>query len=88
VYRNLETLEQVGIVRHVHFGHGPGLYQLVTGAELEYLACESCSAVRVVPARDLDGVREAIRHAFGFEARFGHFPIVGLCPECGAEAER
>ena len=26
VYRNLETLEQIGLVRHFHLGHGPGLY--------------------------------------------------------------
>src|SRR3712207_1173155 len=26
VYRNLETLEEVGLVRHVHLGHGPGRY--------------------------------------------------------------
>jgi Fur family ferric uptake transcriptional regulator len=25
VYRNLETLEQHGLARHVHLGHGPGL---------------------------------------------------------------
>ena len=24
IYRNLETLEAIGIVRHVHLGHGPG----------------------------------------------------------------
>ena len=27
-YRNLETLESIGIVRHVHLGHGPGRYEL------------------------------------------------------------
>ena len=27
-YRNLETLETIGIVRHVHLGHGPGRYAL------------------------------------------------------------
>jgi Fur family transcriptional regulator, ferric uptake regulator len=86
VYRNLETLEQLGLVRHVHLGHGPGLYQLVTGSEVEYLVCESCNAVRALPAPELDEVREAIRRTAGFEARFGHFPIVGLCPECAAQA--
>ena len=28
VYRNLETLENHGLVRHLHLGHGPGLYAL------------------------------------------------------------
>ena len=25
VYRNLETLERLGVVRHLHCGHGPGM---------------------------------------------------------------
>ena len=86
VYRNLETLEELGFVRHVHLGHGPGLYALVALDEREYLVCESCDAVIAVPASDLDTVRETIRAEHGFEARFSHFPIVGLCPACTAEA--
>jgi hypothetical protein len=27
-------------------------------------------------------VRRAVREATGFEARFSHFPIVGLCGDC------
>lgn len=86
VYRNLETLEEMGLVRHVHLGHGPGLYALAGAREREYLVCESCDAVRAVPASELDDVRQSIREAFGFYARFVHFPIVGLCPHCAAEA--
>ncbi|MGH3041870.1 MAG: Fur family transcriptional regulator [Gaiellaceae bacterium] len=86
VYRNLETLEGLGLVRHVHLGHGPGLYALVTDAEKEYLVCESCDTVRAVAAAELDAARESIQEVFGFHARFGHFPIVGLCPACAAEA--
>ena len=26
-YRNLEVLEELGLVAHVHLGHGPGVYQ-------------------------------------------------------------
>ena len=33
VYRNLETLEEHGVVRHFHAGHGPGRYVLVGGGE-------------------------------------------------------
>ena len=30
-------------------------------------------------------MRSLIKHAFGFEARFSHFPLVGLCAECARE---
>src|ERR1700727_3290596 len=61
VYRNLELLESHGLVRHVHFGHGPGLYALRGDAEQEYLYCERCGAVRRVGPGVLDSGRGAIQ---------------------------
>ncbi len=84
VYRNLERLEGLGVVRHVHLGHGPSLYMLVGGGEREFLLCERCGRVRSVDPADLDPVRRGIEKRFGYRARFGHFPIVGLCEECAA----
>ena len=81
-YRNLETLEELGLVRHVHLGHGPGLYALSAHGRREYLVCDRCYAVAAVPPEALDGVRALVRDAFGFEARFSHFPIVGVCANC------
>lgn len=83
-YRNLETFERVGLVRHVHAGHGPGLYALADHDRREYLVCERCDAVRIVHRETLDDVRALIRSRFGHEARFGHFPLGGLCAVCAA----
>ena len=82
VYRNLETLEQIGLVQHVHLGHGPGLYRLAGSEDADYLLCERCTAVRAVDPQELDEVRALLLRSFGFEARFGHFPIGGLCASC------
>lgn len=82
VYRNLETLEQVGLVRHLHLGHGPGLYILSGAEEHEYLVCERCDALRTVAREDMDQIRAAIHQRFGWTANFSHFPIVGRCPRC------
>ena len=84
VYRNLETLEELGLVRHFHLGHGPGLYGLVGEGEREYLVCEACGRVVAAEPHRLDGARAAIRDEFGYEARFTHFPIHGLCADCAA----
>ena len=85
VYRNLETLEQVGLVRHSHLGHGPGLYT-PTGARVrEYLMCDSCHALKAVEPSQMDGVRALIHEQFGYEARFSHFPVLGLCADCARE---
>ncbi len=84
VYRNLERLEELGVVRHVHLGHGPGLYGLVGDGEREYLVCEACGEVTVADPAQLDAARAVIRETLGFDARFTHFPIHGLCTRCAA----
>lgn len=84
VYRNLETLDRLGLVRHFHLGHGPGLYVLSRDIEREYLVCEDCGSLEEVEAGALELVRAAVRTSFGYEAHFGHFPIVGSCPRCAS----
>jgi len=81
VYRNLEILERVGLVRHFHLVHGPGLYSLAA-RERDYLVCERCGAIRPVPQGSLDDLRETVRSRFGLLPRFSHYPLVGLCKEC------
>jgi Fur family transcriptional regulator, ferric uptake regulator len=85
VYRNLETLERHGLLRHVHLGHGPGLYTLVGDGEHEYIYCPGCGTARTVRPELLDPVRTHIRQRFGYEVRFTHFALVGQCPRCTAE---
>ena len=87
VYRNLEALERLGLIRHVHLGHGPGLYARIGLGPREYLLCDSCGAHLAVEPSELDPVRDDIRRRFGYEARFGHFPIAGLCPRCAGGVE-
>ena len=87
VYRNLETLEQHGLVRHVHLGHGPGLYALVGRGEREFLSCERCGAVLTLTPEQLDPVREHLKELSGYEARFTHFAIVGVCPDCARQRQ-
>jgi Fur family ferric uptake transcriptional regulator len=80
-YRNLEVLEELGLVAHVHLGHGPGLYQ-PAGRPSEFVRCERCDAMRPLPPEALDAVRAAVLETVGYRARFAHFPITGLCPAC------
>jgi Fur family ferric uptake transcriptional regulator len=87
VYRNLETLEELGVVRHVHAGHSAGRYVLTSGGEPEYLACERCGELTAVRPGQLDEVRALVRDRFGYQVRFTHFPIVGRCAECEAEGK-
>jgi Fur family ferric uptake transcriptional regulator len=85
VYRILERLEELGVVRHVHLGHGPGLYGLTRDGGREYLVCDGCDSVTALDPAQLDPVRALVREQFGFEASFTHFPLVGRCAACAGD---
>jgi Fe2+ or Zn2+ uptake regulation protein len=84
VYRNLEVLERLGVVRHLHLGHGPGLYA-PAGSGHEVVACERCGSHAVLPPRLADALRAAVQRTLGYEPRFSHLAMPALCPAC-AEA--
>src|SRR5689334_22716251 len=84
VYRNLEWLEAIGVARHVHVGHGAGVYALAGAAAHEHLVCERCGRVARVEADTLAAARAEITRTTGFRPHFDHFPIHGLCPGCAA----
>ena len=84
VYRNLQMLERIGLVRHPHAGHGPALYALADRVASEFLRCEACGDLWALPPSALALVRAAVRRTTGWEARFTHFPLVGRCPACAA----
>ena len=84
VYRNLDTLETLGVVRHVHLGHGPGRYSLAGRHDWGYAACERCGRHVVLDDDALADIGDAVRTASGFTPALAHFPIVGLCPACAA----
>jgi Fur family ferric uptake transcriptional regulator len=81
VYRNLETLEAEGLVRHMHLGHGPGLYAPSADHD-EYATCERCGRSEIIPPATLPAIRAAVSAAVGYAASFSHSPLAGLCPVC------
>lgn len=81
VYRNLETLEQLGLVRHVHLGHGAGLYAPAQ-AQLELVVCERCGSHAPLPEAAAELIRRTVLAAVGYRARFSHQPLPGLCQAC------
>src|SRR3954470_23199755 len=59
-YRNLETLESIGIVRHVHLGHGPGRFELA-GRGHGWATCEGCGRSAPLAPAALRAIRLAAR---------------------------
>ena len=83
VYRSLNVLEELGVVRHVHLAHGPARYELTDVADrVRHLACEQCGRDVVVPSALFDDLRATIEQEYGFVMDSGHFAIPGRCRDC------
>ena len=82
VYRTLEALESLGLVEHVHLGHGPGAYHVGPSADHHHLVCDACGRAFDVPLGDLRRAVERVTTPLGFVPDSTHFAIVGRCAEC------
>jgi Fur family ferric uptake transcriptional regulator len=82
VYRTLELLEELGMVKHAHLGHGPPTYHLAVDAEHVHLVCRGCGAVSDVPPTVADGLVGVLRGEHGFETDVHHLTVYGVCANC------
>ncbi len=85
VYRFLDDLERLGVVDHVHLGHGPAVYHFSDDTH-HHLVCQTCGRVIEVPDQTFAGLRRRLRTDFGFEIDQRHFAVVGRCTECASPA--
>lgn len=86
VYRALATLEEEGIVAHLHLGHGPSIYRLTDDARHEgHIVCERCGHHDAVPEEVFAGLAGELRARYGFELDISHFAVVGRCQRCAGE---
>jgi Fe2+ or Zn2+ uptake regulation protein len=83
VYRFLDDLEEIGVIDHVHLGHGPAVYHFAEDAH-HHLVCESCDAVIEVPHKMFDALRRRLQAEFAFELKPRHFAVPGRCAACAA----
>jgi len=84
VYRTLVVLEALGLVRHVHLGHGPGAFHLTDSVRHHHLVCERCGRSVDVPLEDLQPTLESTAEDHGFVAATLHFALSGVCRSCAA----
>lgn len=82
VYRALETLSHLGVVQHVHVGHGTTTYHLADDELHLHAQCERCGAVVDLPASLLDDVVDEVEGQHGFALDPTHVALSGLCAGC------
>lgn len=87
IYRTLTALEEIGVVTHVHLGHGPSTYHL-TSETHRHLVCRSCNQTVEVPAYEFAQLASHLDNAYGFVLANEHFALVGDCASCRTAASR
>jgi Fur family transcriptional regulator, ferric uptake regulator len=82
VYRTLEVLEQLGLVRHAHLSDRAPTYHSVRDHEHFHLVCRNCHTVISVDPDVLEPTLDRLREEFAFEADVGHLTVFGRCTDC------
>jgi Fur family ferric uptake transcriptional regulator len=85
VYRTLELLEELGIVRHAHLGHGAPTYSLASARPPVHLVCSRCGDVGNADIAVAGTTVRAVEVAHGFQVDIGHMTLTGLCRTCAAQ---
>ncbi|MGZ4650367.1 MAG: Fur family transcriptional regulator [Kineosporiaceae bacterium] len=85
VHRTLEALCGLGVVQHVHIGHGATAYHLVHDVDPHVHAqCSSCGAVVDLPADVLDAAARRMAEEAGFVLDPTHVALSGTCAACAS----
>ena len=82
VYRTLEVLEQLGLVRHAHLSDRAPTYHSVSDHEHFHLVCRNCHRIVSVDADVLTALRDRLLAEHQFVVDVGHLPVFGRCEEC------
>src|SRR3954462_1502659 len=84
VYRTLDVLETLGLVRHGHGADGREEFHVLPAAEHGHLHCENCGETWEVAADEAAALVGSLRGSRGFEVDLSHVTIVGRCEACSA----
>jgi Fur family transcriptional regulator, ferric uptake regulator len=81
VYRTVELLEELGLLRHTHLGHGPASFRLADDEHV-HVVCHDCGQVIDAPPNLIDGLVERLHRERGFALDRSHFTVFGTCADC------
>jgi Fur family ferric uptake transcriptional regulator len=82
VYRTLDVLEELGVVRHGHGPDGREEYHVLPDAIHGHLHCKGCGATWEIRADEAASIVAALDADRGFEVDLSHVTIVGRCRAC------
>jgi Fur family ferric uptake transcriptional regulator len=84
VYRTLDVLEELGLVRHGHGADGREEFHVLPQVEHGHLHCSDCGATWEVGSDEAQILVGSLQASRGFAVDLSHVTIVGRCAACQA----
>ena len=85
VYRTLELLDELGLIRHAHLSDRAPTYHSARGLEHSHLVCRECRRVISIDRAEIEAALEGVAAKRGFQPDYGHLTIFGTCAECAQD---
>ncbi|MGA9747405.1 MAG: transcriptional repressor [Nocardioides sp.] len=85
VYRTLELLEELDLVRHAHISDRAPTYHSTATPPHVHTVCRRCGTVDEVPVETVHPLVDRLRDERGFDTDVGHLTIFGTCATCAEE---
>jgi Fur family ferric uptake transcriptional regulator len=85
VYRTLDVLEEIGIIRHSHGPDGREEFHVSPEAVHGHAVCASCGEILELDGADVRTLDSRLR-ARGFHVDLSHLSVGGLCEGCAVAA--
>ncbi len=90
VYRTLDILSNLGLVRRIHTADGCHTYALTQCAHGHHVVCERCHQAVEFEGCELHELMQSVTQQTGYQVTDHWLEMFGLCPRCqmqGAGAE-
>lgn len=82
VYRTLDVLEELGLVRHGHGADGREEFHVLPEVEHGHLHCSECGATWEIGSDEAVALVGPLEASRGFAVDLSHVTIVGRCAAC------
>jgi Fur family transcriptional regulator, ferric uptake regulator len=82
VYRTLDLLEELGLVRHAHLHDRAPTYHSTTRPPHAHMVCRRCGAVRELAQPRTAELVATFRDSEGFDVDVAHLTVFGTCLDC------
>jgi Fur family ferric uptake transcriptional regulator len=86
VYRTLELLDELGLIRHAHLTDRAPTYHSASDHEHAHLVCRTCQKVVSVGRGEAEAALGELAGRHGFAPDYGHLTVFGLCADCRGKA--